>query len=147
MNRARYDFLAGAGLAREQHGRVGGRYGLHLGEDFAQAPAAPHDRLQESVFGALKLAHIGFIETTKRSPPSRCSSISVNVRGKVGHYAHVSPPRWLSQVLVTMELVRRPEFFPLPRTSTLESGIDEAFKAFVDSSMGSSPTSRYFRST
>src|ERR1700722_13475696 len=110
MNRARYDFLAGAGLAREQHGRVGGRHGLHLGEDFAQAPAAPHDRLQESVFGALKLAHIGFIETTKSSPPSRCSSISVNVRGKVGHYAHVSPPRWLSQVLVTMELVRRPEF-------------------------------------
>src|SRR5271165_4362834 len=92
MNRARYDFLAGAGLAREQHGRVGGRHGLHLGEDFAQAPVAPHNRLQERVFGALKLAHIGFIETTKTSAASRYSSISVNVCGKVGHYAHVLLP-------------------------------------------------------
>src|SRR5271157_2387982 len=47
MNRAGYNFLASAGLAREQHGGIGGRHGLHLGEDFAQAPAAPHNRLQQ----------------------------------------------------------------------------------------------------
>src|ERR1700686_4021669 len=81
MNRTSYDFLAGAGLAREQYGRAGGRHGLHLGEDFAQAPAASHNRLQERVFGALKLAHIGFIETAKRSFLSGYASISVNVGG------------------------------------------------------------------
>src|SRR5271157_124682 len=92
MNRARYDFLARAGLAREQHGRAGGRHGLHLGEDFAQASAAPHNRLQEGVFGALKFAHIGFIETTKSSSASRYASTSFNVCGKVGHHTHVPPP-------------------------------------------------------
>src|SRR5271157_1604263 len=95
MNRAGYNFLASAGLAREQHGGIGGRHGLHLGEDFAQAPAAPHNRLQQRAMGALNLAHIGFIETTKSSPASRYSSISFNVCGKVGHYAHVSPRYWL----------------------------------------------------
>src|ERR1700730_15999341 len=90
MDRSRDDFLACAGLAGQQHGRIVGGHSLHLGKDFAQAPTAPHNRLQERVFGERKLAHIGFIETTKSSPPSRYTSISVNVRGKVGHYAHVS---------------------------------------------------------
>jgi hypothetical protein len=79
-----------------------------LGKDFAQAPAAPYNRLQERVFGELKLAHIGFIETAKTSPLSRYTPISVNVRGKVGHYAHVSPQFCITSRLIT-ELVNRPE--------------------------------------
>src|SRR3984957_10191160 len=69
MDRPCYDFFAGAGLAGHEGGGVGGCRDLRLGDASAQAPAAPHNRLQERVFGELKLAHIGFIETAKSSPP------------------------------------------------------------------------------
>src|SRR4029077_16285897 len=46
----RNDFLAGAGLSGNQDGCVRARHGLHLVEDWAQAPAAPYDRAPDEGF-------------------------------------------------------------------------------------------------
>ncbi len=43
MNGARQQFLAGAGLALDEHGRIGGRHGFNLLEHLAQARALAHD--------------------------------------------------------------------------------------------------------
>src|ERR1700720_4019027 len=63
VNRARDNLLARPGFAGDQDGGVGWRHGLDFREDGAEAPTAPHDRLQERSFDALPPAHHGFIKT------------------------------------------------------------------------------------
>ena len=58
MNRARDQFLARTGLAREEHGRLGGRHGLDRGEDPAQRRTVPHDRRATAVAAELVLGRI-----------------------------------------------------------------------------------------
>ena len=53
VNRARNEFLARAGLAAEEHGRLGGRHGLDRGEDAAQRRTVPHDRREAAVAAEL----------------------------------------------------------------------------------------------
>ena len=46
VNRARHELLAGAGLAEQQHRRVGRRDRPHLVQDAGERPALPHDLLE-----------------------------------------------------------------------------------------------------
>lgn len=65
MNGACDDFLAGSGLSGDQDGGAGGRYGLDLGKDGAQAAAASDDRIQKCGMWAIQFSQKRFIRPIK----------------------------------------------------------------------------------
>src|SRR4029077_20070034 len=84
----RNDFLAGAGLSGNQDSCVRARHGLHLVENWAQAPAAPYDRVQERGIRAFWPARRPFIGTMESAIYRRAFRISSKLHDRIQCCAH-----------------------------------------------------------
>jgi hypothetical protein len=81
--RSRNDFLARAGLSGNYDGCVRARHGLHLVENWAQAPAAPYDRVQERGIRAFWPARRPFIGTMESAIYRRAFRISSKLHDRI----------------------------------------------------------------